>query len=161
MTSDRRPRIFLSYSHKDAKYRTELSTHLKVLEREFGVYAWTDESIRGGDAWRKAIDDGLAGAEIVVLLVSAHALSSDFNLDQEVAGHIRAAKRVYPVLVRDCAWDAVPWLSPKQMRPRGALPERRLKALSKMRPADRDAALAEIAREIRALLSPRTRTATV
>lgn len=145
------PRLFLSYSRKDAKYRSELTTHLAVLARDHDIYAWTDETIRGGEFWRKAIDQGLAYAEIVILLVSANALTSKFILDNEVAKAIRAKKVIYPILVKDCAWDEVPWLEARMMRPRVG-PSLSLKPLNKLRPADRDGVLSDITREISGLL---------
>lgn len=145
------PRLFLSYSRKDAKYRSELTTHLDVLGRENDVYAWTDETIQGGEFWRKAIDQGLANAEIVILLVSANALTSKFILANEVSKAIRAKKAIYPILVKDCAWQEVPWLEMRMMRPRIG-PAMALKPLNKIRPADRDTALSEITREIAGML---------
>ena len=138
--------IFLSYSRKDTRFRDLFVTHLGVIGRQEDYEAWTDQSIRGGDRWRDAIDKGLRDAEIVVLLVSANSLTSSFILDTEVAEVIRAAKRVYPILVRDCAWNRVPWLCETQMRPRP------LKALALQSPAARDTAMTGIVNELDDLL---------
>jgi hypothetical protein len=139
-------KIFLSYSHKDEHFRKAVAAHFGVITRHHAVEVWSDRRIRGGARWREAIDGKLAGADLVVLLVSQHALTSDFILDHEVEPALRAAKRIYPILIRDCDWEGVEWLARLQMRPEGAVP------LARLKPADRDKALKAICQEIRTLL---------
>lgn len=142
-------RLFLSYSHKDEYYRRQVSAHFAVLERHHQFEAWTDRRIKAGTRWREEIAAKLETAELFILLVSQHALTSAFILDQEIEPAIRSAKRIYPILVRDCDWEAVEWLAALQMRPEGAVP------LARMKPAARDAALKAICHEIRGLVSPK------
>lgn len=138
--------IFLSYARKDTSFRNALMLQLGVIGRDRHVYGWTDQSIKGGDSWRKAIDRAIVKAEVVVLLVSANALTSRFILDTEVAAAMAASKRLYPILVRDCAWQKVPWLSERQMRPTP------LKPLNQIPSARRDTAYADIVNELDTLL---------
>ncbi len=141
--------VFLSYSHKDEHYRRAVSAHFGVIARHHAVEVWSDRRIRGGAPWREEIAAKLAAAELVVLLVSQHALTSSFILDHEVEPAIKASKRIYPILVRDCDWEAVEWLARLQVRPDGAVP------LARLKPADRDLALKSICQEIRSLLGTR------
>ncbi len=138
--------VFLSYSHKDEHYRKAVAAHFGVIARHHAVTVWTDKRLLGGDRWREEIGRVIAEADLVVLLVSQHALTSDFILNEEVEPALKAAKRVYPILVRDCDWQGVDWLSKLHLRPEGAVP------LAGMRPAQRDKVLAAICREIRGLL---------
>lgn len=138
--------VFLSYSHKDEYYRKAVAAHFGVIARHHAVTVWTDKRLQGGDRWRDEIGRVIAQADLVVLLVSQHALTSDFILAEEVEPALKAAKRVYPILVRDCDWQGVEWLAKLQVRPEGAVP------LAALRPAQRDKALAGICREIRGLL---------
>jgi hypothetical protein len=138
--------VFLSYSHKDEHYRKGVAAHFGVIARHHGVEVWSDRRIKGGARWRQEIGEKLGKADLVVLLVSQHALTSDFILNEEVEPAIRAAKRIYPILVRDCDWEGVEWLARLQIRPDGAVP------LARLKPAERDQALKAICQEIRSLL---------
>jgi hypothetical protein len=138
--------VFLSYSHKDEHFRKAVAAHFGVIAKHHAVTVWTDNRLAGGDRWREEIGRVIAEADLVVLLVSQHALTTDFILNEEVEPALKSAKRVYPILVRDCDWQGVDWLAKLQMRPENATP---LAALS---PARRDKALAAICREIRGLL---------
>ena len=42
-------KIFVSYSHKDAKYKRELLSHLKSLELTHNIDVWHDGKILAGD----------------------------------------------------------------------------------------------------------------
>lgn len=139
--------VFLSYSHKDEHYRKAVAAHFGVIAKHHHVTVWTDKRLQGGDRWRDEIGRVIAQADLVVLLVSQHALTSDFILAEEVEPALKASKRVYPILVRDCDWQGVDWLAKLQVRPEGAQP------LAGLRPAQRDRALAAICREIRGLLN--------
>ena len=44
-----RNKIFISYSHKDIKFRQRLETHLKAMTPDASF--WSDESIEAGDDW--------------------------------------------------------------------------------------------------------------
>ena len=84
-------------------------------------------------------------AKIAVLLISADFLTSEFIRTEEVPRlmdkHVSAGMTIYPLLVRDCAWQAVPWLAAMQLRPRNAKPVA-------SRPDKVDRILADVAREI-------------
>lgn len=140
-------KLFLSYSHKDEHFRKAVSAHLGVIERHHDIHTWTDRRIKGGDRWVAEIAAALAEAEIVILLVSQHSLTSDFILAKEIEPAMKSAKRIFPILVRDCDWQAVDWLADLQIRPVGAIP------LAQLKPSQRDTALKEISQELRGLLS--------
>ena len=100
--------LFFSYSHKDETLRDELETHLKLLQRQGVIATWFDRKIMAGDEWDHEIDRHLENANIILLLVSADFLSSDYCWDKEVARamdlHEAEKASVVPVLLRSCDW---------------------------------------------------------
>ncbi len=78
------PTIFISYSHQDEDWKDLVVGHLRVAERQGDFLVWDDRRIDGGDDWRREIDQALAAADIGVLLISRHFLTSNFIMDHEV-----------------------------------------------------------------------------
>jgi WD40 repeat protein len=149
------PSIFLSYSHKDEAWKDRLRTHLGVFEPQ-GLDIWDDRRIEGGADWFEDIQDALARASVAVLLISADFLTSKFILGQEVPKLLERRSRegvtVFPVIVRSCGWDEVPWLNSIQARPRDG------QALAGFEGDRVDQELTKIAKEIRALLQKKAET---
>jgi len=106
-------RLFYSYSHKDEALRDELETHLKLLEREGGISNWHDRRIFPGDEWDKKIDENLEKADIILLLISADFIASDYCYDIEMKlamkRHNNKEAIVIPVILRDCDWHSAPF----------------------------------------------------
>jgi hypothetical protein len=97
------PTVFVSYSHKDEKWRERLQVHLKPLVREGAIDLWDDSRIHTGQDWRTEIDKALSCARVAVLLVSADFLASDFISSEELPRILEAAQRrgvhILPVLL--------------------------------------------------------------
>ena len=138
--------IFISYSHKDETLRDELETHLKLLQRQRIIATWHDRKILPGTEWDHAIDHRIEQASIILLLVSADFVASDYIWREEVT---RAMERhrehkawVVPVLLRSCDWQTAPFGElqglPKDMVPVTAW-------------SDRDAAWTSVAKGLRAI----------
>ena len=106
-------RLFISYSHKDEAFRNELDDHLSLLRRQGIVDTWHDRKIVAGDDWVGEIDENLEAADIVLLLVSASFLASDYCYDKEMKRalerHDAGEARVVPVAVRECVWRGAPF----------------------------------------------------
>jgi len=105
--------VFFSYSHRDAELRDELAKHLHLLQRQGVIRAWHDRQIGAGTAWRSAIDAHLQTARIILLLVSADFLASDYCFDVEMqralARHEAGEARVIPVILRAVDWQGAPF----------------------------------------------------
>ncbi|MBI3249371.1 MAG: SUMF1/EgtB/PvdO family nonheme iron enzyme [Deltaproteobacteria bacterium] len=121
-----KPTIFISYSHKDAKWKERLASHLGVLQIQDHLEFWTDDGIHIGDAWVQKIQAAITTANAAILLVSADFLNSPFIRRVEIAQLLARREKeglpIFPILVRQCAWDFVPWLEQLQIRPRDAKP---------------------------------------
>jgi formylglycine-generating enzyme required for sulfatase activity len=150
--SERKPSVFISYSHKDEEWKDRLVQHLRVLGDESGFDVWDDRRIRGGADWKAAIEHAILSADVAVLLVSVDFLTSDFIKKEEVSRLLclREERRltILPVIVGDCGWRRVGWLSAIQARPQNGAP------LEDMPRGKWNAALARIAEEIDEVLAP-------
>jgi TIR domain len=105
-------RLFYSYSHRDEEFRSALETHLAVLRRSGLIAEWHDRMIHAGGDWRGEIDRYLASADIVLLLVSADFIASDFcwgvEMRKALQRHERGEARVIPIILRPCRWLNTP-----------------------------------------------------
>lgn len=106
--------LFISYSRKDQRWLESIRTHLKPLERE-GIDFWDDSRIQAGEQWKQQIEHALSTARVVVLLVSAHFLASDFINSEELPkilalASTRGTKILYLIL-SPCYLQAVPSLT--------------------------------------------------
>jgi hypothetical protein len=115
--------VFVSYSHKDEAEKDALMAHLRILQRGTeNVEVWSDEEIKGGEAWEAAIDKAMSRAKVAILLVTANYLSSDFILKKEVPTLLKRRERdgtiVLPVIAKSCAWRKIGWLEKMNVRPK-------------------------------------------
>jgi hypothetical protein len=145
-----KPAVFISYSHKDEKWKDRLVTHLGVLQSQGLLDLWDDRRIGAGEDWEQEIQEAMDAASVAVLLVSAHFLTSRFILGEEVPRLLERRDKeglhIFPVIVKPCAWQAVGWLSRMQARPKDGRP------LSAGDEHQIDTDLAEIATEVHDLL---------
>lgn len=105
--------VFFSYSHADERLRDKLEIHLSALKREGLVEAWHDRQIGAGEEWKGQIDSHLNVAKIILLLISADFVASDYCYDIEVRRalerHSEATARVIPVILRPADWKHAPF----------------------------------------------------
>ena len=118
--------VFYSYSHKDEDLRNRLEAHLAPLRRSGLIREWHDRKIIAGQDWDKQISRYLESAELILFLISADFLNSNYIFDVEVR---RALERqsagqadVVPVILRPVVWKLLPELSRLQALPENARP---------------------------------------
>ncbi len=101
--------LFISYAHKDERFREELEAHLKLLHRQGLIEVWHDRRIVPGEPWPEEIDENLERAGIILLLISADFINSDYCWEKERvrALELRRKKKaeVIPVVVRNVHWN--------------------------------------------------------
>lgn len=111
-TDSEKVRLFLSYGRRDAK---DLAEHLVADLQAQGYEVWQDtRRIRSGREWEEEIQDGLRSTQIVVALLSPHAVrvahdpNNPDNLDSVCLDEISFArfaqppKQIIPVMARPC-----------------------------------------------------------
>lgn len=112
-SGSRAARMFISYSHRDDGLRAQLDRHLSALRWKGLVDSWHDRQIRPGDEWLGEIDENLEGADVILLLVSADFLASEYCRDIEMRRamerHREGSATVVPVVLRDCDWQEFPF----------------------------------------------------
>ncbi len=118
-------KIFIAYSRKDIPFLDELRTHLNPLERTGKVKFWYDGEIEPGQEWEQAIKENLYCADIILLLVSADTISSNYFYEKEMMEALERHKegtiRVIPIIVRPCIWKTTP-LANLQALPKDGTP---------------------------------------
>ena len=105
--------VFMSYSHTDEELRHELEKHLAGLRRQGVISTWHDRRIGPGEEIHGQISAQLDSAEIILFLVSADFLASDYCYDGEMLRamerHDEGTARVIPVILRPCDWLGAPF----------------------------------------------------
>jgi hypothetical protein len=136
--------LFYSYSHKDEALRERLEVSLALLKRQGIIQTWHDRQIGAGDEWASQISEHLENADIILLLVSADFIASDYCWDIELSRalqrHEQGQAWVIPILLREADWHSAPF-GKLQALPKDAKPIKRW--------ADEDAAFADVAQGIR------------
>ncbi|MEL7086525.1 MAG: COR domain-containing protein, partial [Cyanobacteria bacterium J06597_1] len=97
-------KLFYSYAHEDEALRDQLETHLKLLQRQGYIDPWHDRRITAGDEWKDEIDINLEQADIILLLISADFIASDYCYETEMTRamerHNARDTRVIPIVLR-------------------------------------------------------------
>ena len=118
-------KVFISYAHRDARYRQQLETHLSALRRQGAIAEWHDQKIMPGAQWRDAIDQNLDSADCVLLLVTPDFIASDYcysiEMQRALEKHREGRALVIPVIVRPADWQHTP-LRDLEALPEGAKP---------------------------------------
>jgi replicative DNA helicase len=118
-------KIFCSYSHEDENLKKSFETHLSPLEKSGLITQWNDRKIPAGSSWEQEINDKLADADIIILLVSPSFVASEYCYSQEMlkAVDLHESKKAVtiPVFVRPCLFESLPF-SKIQGLPKDAKP---------------------------------------
>ncbi|MBI4661576.1 MAG: toll/interleukin-1 receptor domain-containing protein [Verrucomicrobia bacterium] len=105
----RKPKLFISYSSRDARQHDELTVRLKPLRSEGLVETWSDHCFVAGEAWDKTIRRELEEADVIVLLWSAQFEATDYIQEVEVQRAVEWAKEgeavVVSIILEKCGWD--------------------------------------------------------
>jgi len=103
--------VFYSYAHKDEGLRSELAKHLKGLDRRGLIEAWHDHEILAGAEWASEISEHLESAHIILLLISADFINSEYaygvELKRAMERHHAKEATVIPIILRPVNWQGM------------------------------------------------------
>jgi tetratricopeptide (TPR) repeat protein len=101
-------KLFCSYSHADADLREALEKHLIPMREEGLITVWHDRKIEPGAVRDDAVTKELESADIILLLLSADFMNSEYSAGTEMKRALaRADARealVVPILLRPFDW---------------------------------------------------------
>jgi TIR domain len=101
-------RVFLSYAHEDRAWCERLLAHLGWLRHSGQLVVFDDQQIKPGEQWDERIRGELAGASIVVPLISPSFIGSRYCSVDELMGALQTGKRLIPVLIDHVDLAALP-----------------------------------------------------
>ena len=118
-------KVFVSYAYEDDDLRKQLDDHLSLLKRQNFIDVWHDRKISPGHDWKHEIDTQLSDARVILLLVSASFLASDYyygvELKKALEKHKAGQACVIPIVLRPVDWKGASF-SHLQALPTGAKP---------------------------------------
>lgn len=105
--------VFFSYTHVDEALRNELEVHLSLLKRQGLIEAWHDRRLVAGSHIDNVISAELERADVILLLVSASFIASDYcystEMKRALERHASGDAQVIPVILRACDWHGAPF----------------------------------------------------
>jgi len=105
----RKQQVFISYSKEDEELRDKLDKFLAPLKRNDSIETWYDRDLLAGDNWDATIKTKLRAADIVLCLVSADFLATDYIMNVELPLMLKREKekkaKVIPAILRPCLWE--------------------------------------------------------
>jgi GUN4-like/TIR domain len=119
--------VFLSYSRKDKDLLDSFAVHLAGLVNTGQITTWHDRDIEAGSEWEPAIQHQLNTAKIIILLISANFIASEYcygnELKRAIERHDGGEAHVIPVILKPCLWNLPKILFSKlNVLPNDALP---------------------------------------
>ncbi|HYT37349.1 MAG TPA: toll/interleukin-1 receptor domain-containing protein [Ktedonobacteraceae bacterium] len=150
-SSSTRSKVFISYSHKDARYLDQLVEHLAYYERNNLIESWSDKKITPGAQWRAEIKRAIEYTKVAVLLFSPSFLASKFIAENELPPLLHAAEKegaiILPVIVRPSNFEDTE-LANFQAVNSPSMP------VAKMKGYQRDELWAKVVRDIKKAIIP-------
>ncbi|HET8962973.1 MAG TPA: TIR domain-containing protein [Chitinophagales bacterium] len=141
--------IFISYAHEDELFKDKLVKHLSGLTRNGEINLWTDTVIVPGQEWDNEIKNALHQADIILFLVSADFMASNYihtiEIENAIAKHNSGEIIIVPVIIRSCDFRSLP-LKKFQALPKGNVPVTKW--------SDEDEAFLNIVEGIKMILAP-------
>ncbi len=104
-------KVFLSYAYEDEKLKKQLLKHLSFLVRQGVIECWDVQKIRAGDKRDEEILKRLNEANIILCLLSASFIDSEFyTVEMKRALERQKLKevQVVPILLRSVEWKKTP-----------------------------------------------------
>ena len=104
--------VFLSYCHADEDYKNKLNIHLSPLKRMSKINEWDDRELKAGTQFDEIIKRHLEKDDVIILLISADFINSDYCYNTEMQKAMERCKKgqckILPIIVRPCLWNITP-----------------------------------------------------
>ncbi|MFK7904214.1 MAG: toll/interleukin-1 receptor domain-containing protein [Chitinophagales bacterium] len=111
-----RDKVFVSYSLSDKNYLDEIKKHFKPFEDQINF--WDNSKILPGQNWKAEIASAIDQTKVIILLVSADFLASDFIISNELPPLLKAAENegavILIVILRPCLFEVIDELNQYQ-----------------------------------------------
>ncbi|MEZ4992745.1 MAG: toll/interleukin-1 receptor domain-containing protein [Saprospiraceae bacterium] len=143
-----RNKVFVSYSHSDKGFLSDMKRHFKPFNSQIDF--WDDSKILPGQKWKDEIMKAISETKVAILLVSADFLASDFITTDELPPLLEAAEKegavILTVILRPCLFEAFPKINEFQaMNPPS-------KSVSKMDENEREELFVNLVRQTKRIL---------
>ena len=106
-------KLFYAYANEDERLLKKLNKHLSLLVRQGLISPWSSQNITAGTLWDQELRDHLKTADIILLLVSANFIASDYCYTVEAQEALRRHQAgeacVIPILLHPCDWEYAPF----------------------------------------------------
>ncbi|MCD6013265.1 MAG: hypothetical protein K0Q79_3127 [Flavipsychrobacter sp.] len=107
-----KPRIFISYAHRNEELKNEFRTMIRPMEKEGHWKVWDDRWLLPGDIWNREILKHLDEANVIVLMLTKEFFASEYIYDVELSRAIKRHEQgdamVIGIVVSDCLWEKTP-----------------------------------------------------
>jgi hypothetical protein len=104
--------VLLCYAREDERMAGKLKKHLSGPERNGLIALWDDGHISAGARRDAEIQKHLDEAQVILLLITADFIGSDYcyevQMQRAIERHERKEARVIPVILRDVSWNYPP-----------------------------------------------------
>jgi hypothetical protein len=115
--------LFFSYARQDKGLRDKLEEHLSNLKYRELITTWHIREIGAGEDWQQQVDIHLESAHIILLLISASFMASQYCYSMEmtraIERHREGKARVIPVLLRPVLFTGAPFAMLKMLPTNG------------------------------------------
>jgi TIR domain len=114
-------KLYISYAPEDEGLKKQLLKHLSLLVRQGYIESWDNRQIRAGNKRDEEVLKHLDEADIILCLLSANFIQSDFCYSVEMRRALERQKlkevQVVPIILRAVDWKGTP-LGDLQVIPR-------------------------------------------
>lgn len=102
-----REKVFISYSHLDKEYLSDIQRHFKPFKNQIAF--WDDSRIQPGQKWKDEILKAILETKVAILLISTDFLGSDFISSEELPPLLEAAEKegavILIVILKPCLFE--------------------------------------------------------
>ncbi|MFK7773226.1 MAG: toll/interleukin-1 receptor domain-containing protein [Saprospiraceae bacterium] len=119
-----RDKVFVSCSPMDKEYLDEIRKHFKPFDGRINF--WDKDKILPGQDWKDEIQTAISQTKVIILLLSADFLASDFIISDELPSLLKASENdgavILSVILKPCLYEVVEELNHYQTMNRANIP---------------------------------------